>query len=618
MINGVTIEERGTTPLCHAISDWAHEVAALTKPQAIEYCDGSPQEWQRMIDLLVRTGTVQRLNPAKKPNSVYCRTDPTDVARVEDRTFICSTSEDDAGPTNNWADPIAMKATMTSLYDGCMQGRTMYVMPFCMGLLNAEDPRFGVEISDSPYVVISMQIMTIMGARVDNEMARRNADFVRCLHSVGAPLKPGQADVPWPHNDRKYISHFPETREIWSFGSGYGGNSLLGKKCYALRIASAMAHDEGWLAEHMLILKLTNPAGRSFNICAAFPSACGKTNLAMITPTLPGWTAQTLGDDIAWLRQGQDGRLYAVNPEAGFFGVAPGTSYATNPNAMRAVDAGNSIFTNVAQTDDGDVWWDGMTPQPPAHLTDWRGDDWSPQSTTPAAHPNSRFTTPLTQCPSLAPEHTDPVGVPIDAIIFGGRRATTVPLVIQAQSWRHGVFLGSMCSSATTAAATGTVGVVRRDPMAMLPFIGYHVCDYLQHWLDVGDAGPVSKLPQIFYVNWFRRDEDGRYMWPGFGDNVRVLKWITQRLEGRVDAVHTPIGWLPKTDDLDISDLPVTRYDMEELTSFDAEAWAEELPLMQAWYKKLGSGGKPVPGPLMDELESLQLTCEAIVEARAA
>jgi len=603
-----SFQVRGTTPSCRAIVEWANEVASLTKPDAIEYCDGSEQEWDRLIALMVEGGTLQRLNPDKKPNSVYCRTDPQDVARVESRTYICSKNQVDAGPTNHWIDPSEMKTTMKGLYDGCMRGRTMYVIPFCMGPLAAEEPKFGVEISDSAYVVVSMRIMTVMGTSVDEEMTRRGADFVHCLHSVGAPLEPGQADVPWPCNPEKYITHFPETREIWSYGSGYGGNSLLGKKCYALRIASAMAHDEGWLAEHMLILKLTNPAGRSFNICAAFPSACGKTNLAMLEPTLPGWKAEMLGDDICWLRPGADGRLYAVNPENGLFGVAPGTSYATNPNAMRTIDLGNSIFTNVALTDDGDVWWEGMTKQKPDHLTDWHGNSWTPDSRTSAAHPNGRFTTPMAQCPIVAPEYGQPAGIPIDAIIFGGRRASTIPLVAQARDWAHGVFLGSMCSSETTAAATGAVGVVRRDPMAMLPFLGYHVCDYFQHWIDMGATRP-EQLPQIFYVNWFRKGEDGHFMWPGFGENVRVLEWITRRIAGDVNAVETPIGFLPRPEDLNVDGLTVPDSDLSDLTAFNPQDWAAEVPLMQQWYAKLGSAEKPVPPCLVDQLDSLEQAC---------
>jgi phosphoenolpyruvate carboxykinase (GTP) len=579
------------------------EVAELTEPKAIYWCDGSEAEWAQLTDTLVETGTLIRLSPDAKPNSFLARSDPDDVARVEDRTFICSAEPDDAGPTNNWGAPAEMKQIMTELYRGCMRGRIMYVVPFCMGPLDAEQPRFGVEITDSPYVVVSMRIMTRMGRSALAAMtARGEADFVACLHSVGAPLQPGQADVPWPCNEVKYISHFPEERAIWSYGSGYGGNSLLGKKCYALRIASVIARDEGWLAEHMLLMKLTSPKGRSYHLAAAFPSACGKTNLAMLRPTLPGWTAETLGDDIVWMRFGGDGRLYAINPEYGLFGVAPGTSWRTNPNAMATIDRGNSIFTNVALTDDGDVWWEGMTDEPPAHLTDWRGQPWtSAEAAGPAAHPNSRFCTPLTQCPILAPEYDDPAGVPIDAIIFGGRRADTVPLVSQARDWPHGVFLGATLSSETTAAATGAVGVVRRDPMAMLPFLGYAAGDYLAHWLQLG-AEHREHMPAIFYVNWFRRSPAGDFLWPGFGENSRVLKWIVERLEGRGQAVETPVGSVPSPASLDVDGLNLPPEALQAVLTVDAQDWRAELALIEDWFAMLGPR---LPAALRTELDGL-------------
>lgn len=580
--------------------EWVEEVAALTKPDAVRWCDGSDAEWKEFTDALVDKGVATRLNDEAKPNSFYLRSSPADVARVEDRTYICTETEQGAGPTNNWVAPAEMKQTMTELYDGSMKGRTMYVVPFCMGPIDADDPKFGVEITDSEYVVISMKIMTRMGTQALEAMGT-DKPFVKCLHSVGAPLADGQEDVAWPCNETKYISHFPETREIWSYGSGYGGNALLGKKCYALRIASAMAHDEGWLAEHMLILELTSPENKKYVICAAFPSACGKTNLAMLEPTIPGWTVKTLGDDIAWMRFGEDGRLYAVNPENGFFGVAPGTGYQTNPNAMRTIEKGNSIFTNVALTDHGDVWWEGMTPTKPEHLTDWHGNSWTPESDAPAAHPNSRFTTPIDQSPILSEDFNNPKGVPVDAILFGGRRATTVPLVAQSRDWNHGTFMGATCSSETTAAATGAVGVVRRDPMAMLPFIGYNANDYLQHWITVGEQGG-DKMPAIFYVNWFRKSDEGKFLWPGFGDNSRVLEWVINRLEGTAEAVDTPIGAIPAPGSLNVEGLSIDEADLDAATRVDTEEWQRELPLIEEWFAKLGD----VPQALRDELDGLK------------
>ncbi|MFT8636660.1 MAG: phosphoenolpyruvate carboxykinase (GTP) [Pseudoclavibacter sp.] len=599
-----------------AVKDWVDKQAALLKPDRIEWCDGSAAEWERLTSLLVDTGTLTRLNPELRPNSFLARTDPTDVARVEDRTFICSATQQEAGPTNNWEAPDAMRATLRQVFDGAMRGRTLYVVPFSMGPIGGPISQVGIELTDSPYVVVSMHVMTRVDDRAIAEQIRDGATWVPAVHSVGYPLVDADGarrpDVPWPCNQLKYIVQFPDTLEIFSYGSGYGGNAILGKKCYALRIASVMAHRDGWLAEHMLLIRATGPRGQRVHIAAAFPSACGKTNFAMMHPTVPGWKVETLGDDISWMRPGPDGSLRAINPENGFFGVAPGTGIETNPNAV-ATAASNAIFTNVGLTDEGDVWWEGLTPEPPEHLIDWRGRDWTPASETPAAHPNSRFTVHASQCPCIAPDWEAPEGVPVDAILFGGRRAKNMPLVVEARTWRDGVYLGATMGSERTAAAEGTVGELRRDPFAMLPFCGYNMADYWQHWLDMG-AKLGDKAPRIYGINWFRRGPDGSFLWPGFGDNSRVIEWIASRLAGEATGEDSPLGIVPTADEFDLDGTDVTPADWAELFRMDPDAWADETRGVAEYLTQFGDR---LPAALDQRRSELQQAFDAAAQVGA-